>query len=65
MNTTKFDKCFVHLANGTTVEYRNGELGFYDGLLSIWGDIHDDINNITSPVHHTYGRDQYERVDMI
>lgn len=62
MNTTKFDKCFVHLINGTTVEYRNGELGFYDGLLSIWGDIYD--GTVTSPVHHTYKREEYEKVEV-
>ena len=62
MNTTKFDKCFIHLTNGTTVEYRNGELGFYDGLLSIWGDIYD--GTVTSPTHDTYKREEYEKVEV-
>lgn len=65
MNTSKFDILKVKFADGTETEYRNGEISFIDDVMSIWGDIHDDINNITTPVHHTYRRDQYERVDMV
>lgn len=62
METSKFNQCIVHCTDGRTFEYRNGELGFYNGLLSIWGDVYD--GTVTWPTHDTYKREEYEKVEV-
>ena len=62
MNTNKFDILKVKFTDDTEVEYRNGEIAFVEDVMSIWGDIYDSA--VTSPVHHTYKREDYEKVEV-